>query len=68
MRSGESVTSFAKVNGANFLVKNGNMKLSGESIFSECAKNVKSNLILVYLPTFSDIIRVRFLSWECWDF
>ena len=46
MRSGESVTSFAKVNGANFLVKNGNMKLSGESIFSECAKNVKSNLIL----------------------
>ena len=46
LRSGESVTSFAKVNGANFLVKNGNMKLSGESIFSECAKNVKSNLIL----------------------
>ena len=46
MRSGESVTSFAKVNGANFLVKNGNMKLSGESIFSECAKKVKSNLIL----------------------
>ena len=46
MRSGESVTSFAKVNSANFLVKNGNMKLSGESIFSECAKNVKSNLIL----------------------
>ena len=46
MRSGESVTSFAKVNIANFLVKNGNMKLSGESIFSECAKNVKSNLIL----------------------
>ena len=29
-----------------FLVKNGNMKLSVESIFSECAKNVKSNLIL----------------------
>ena len=55
LRSGESVTSFAKVNSANFLVKNGNMKLSGESIFSECAKNVKSNLILVYLPTFSDI-------------
>ena len=46
MRSGKSVTSFAKVNSANFLVKNGNMKLSGESIFSECAKNVKSNLIL----------------------
>ena len=39
---GEGVTSFTKGNSANlFLVKNGKMKLSGESIFSEYAKKLK---------------------------
>ena len=36
-----------KVTVLTFLVKNGKMKLSGESIFLENAKKLKSNLVLV---------------------
>ena len=46
LRSGEDVTSFTKGNSANFSVKNGKMKLSGESIFLEYAKKLKLNPVL----------------------
>ena len=47
-RENEGLTSFYKTNPVNFSGKNGKLKLSGVSIFQECAKKtLNQNLVLV---------------------